>query len=264
VKDLGFALAPEAAPPATAGGVEGAEPEGRATPWRSLELVGVTHRYYREQEQESFRLGPIDLAFRPGEIVFLVGGNGSGKTTLARLLLGLYAPEAGEILLDGAPVRDALGYRRLFSAVFADYHVFEDLLGLDDPALAERARHYIARLELGHRVSVEAGRLRVVGLSQGQRKRLALLAAALEDRPFYVFDEWASDQDPTFRKVFYTELLPELRAAGKTALVITHDDQYFATADRCLRLDFGRLTEPPKAPLSSRTRITHDLQTPSA
>ncbi|HEU4404965.1 MAG TPA: cyclic peptide export ABC transporter [Polyangiaceae bacterium] len=266
VSDLGFALAPEAKPAAAAaaGGAEGPRPEGRAAPWRSLELVGVTHRYYREQEEESFRLGPIDLAFRPGEIVFLVGGNGSGKTTLARLLLGLYAPESGEILLDGAPVGDALGYRRLFSAVFADYHVFEELLGLDDPALAERARHYIARLELGHRVSVEGGRLRVAGLSQGQRKRLALLAAALEDRPFYVFDEWASDQDPAFRKVFYTELLPELRAAGKTALVITHDDQYFATADRCLRLDFGRLTEAPKAPLSSRTRTHHERQTPSA
>ncbi|MGK4003925.1 cyclic peptide export ABC transporter [Sorangium sp. So ce1036] len=244
--ELGLSLTPEAtiapdeAPP-RAGGAEGA----RA--WQRITLSGVTHRYYREKEEGSFQLGPIDLTFEPGELVFLVGGNGSGKTTLALLLLGLYAPESGEIRLDGAPVDDASRdqYRQLFSVVFGEYHLFEHLLGLSGPDLDERARRYIERLQLDRRVRVEGGALRVSGLSQGQRKRLALVTAYLEDRPFYVFDEWASDQDPQFRKIFYTELLPELRARGKTALVITHDDQYFALADRCLRLDFGRLTQLP-------------------
>jgi putative pyoverdin transport system ATP-binding/permease protein len=256
VGELGFSLAPEGEPAIVA----------RPAGWKSVELVGVTHRYYREQEEASFRLGPVDLSFRPGEIVFLVGGNGSGKTTLAKLLLGLYSPESGEIRLDGERIDEAgrERYRQLFSAVFADFHVFEELLGLDDPELAERAEYYLSRLQLGHRVRVEAGALRAGGLSQGQQKRLALLAASLDDRPFYVFDEWASDQDPQFRKVFYTELLPELRARGKTALVITHDDQYFATADRCLRIDFGCLTESATAPLSSRTRTNHERQTSSA
>ncbi|WP_437854524.1 cyclic peptide export ABC transporter [Sorangium sp. So ce363] len=245
---LGLSLTPEltgapSAPPR--GGAEGAP-----AAWKRLELAGVTHRYYREKEDGSFQLGPIDLTFRPGEIVYLVGGNGSGKTTLSLLLLGLYTPESGEIRLDGVPVDDAgrERYRQLFSVVFAEYHLFEKLLGLGGPDLDERARRYLERLQLDHRVRVEEGALRVTGLSQGQRKRLALLTAYLEDRPFYVFDEWASDQDPQFRKIFYTELLPELRARGKTALVITHDDQYFALADRCLRLDFGRLTELPAAP----------------
>lgn len=243
VRDLGLALASKThAPPSTQPGpwrthsAEGA--------WERLELLGVTHRYSREREEGTFRLGPIDLTFRPGEIVFLVGGNGSGKTTLALLLLGLYAPESGEIRLDGVPVDDTNRerYRQLFSVVFADYHLFENLLGLKSPDLDEHARRYLERLEIDHRVRVEAGAFQVDGLSQGQRKRLALLTAYLEDRPFYLFDEWASDQDPQFRKIFYTEILPELRAKGKTALVITHDDQYFAMADRCLRLDFGVLT----------------------
>ncbi|WP_437528309.1 cyclic peptide export ABC transporter [Sorangium sp. So ce726] len=243
--ELGLSLTPElesAAPQPRGGGME-----GTPAAWKRLDLVGVTHRYYREKEDGSFQLGPIDLTFRPGEIVYLVGGNGSGKTTLSLLLLGLYTPESGEIRLDGVPIDDAgrERYRQLFSVVFAEYHLFERLLGLGGPDLDERARRYLERLQLDHRVRVEEGALRVTGLSQGQRKRLALLTAYLEDRPFYVFDEWASDQDPQFRKIFYTELLPELRARGKTALVITHDDQYFALADRCLRLDFGRLTQLP-------------------
>ncbi|WP_437688566.1 cyclic peptide export ABC transporter [Sorangium sp. So ce176] len=248
VSNLGLALAPEpeieAREPPRQGGAE-----GPPAAFERLELTGVTHRYYREKEDGSFQLGPIDLTFQPGEIVYLVGGNGSGKTTLSLLLLGLYAPESGEIRLDGVPIddRNRERYRQLFSVVFAEYHLFERLLGLSGPDLDERARRYLERLQLDHRVRVEDGALRVTGLSQGQRKRLALLTAYLEDRPFYVFDEWASDQDPHFRKVFYTELLPELRARGKTALVITHDDQYFALADRCLRLDFGRLTELPAA-----------------
>ncbi|KYF53885.1 ABC transporter ATP-binding protein, partial [Sorangium cellulosum] len=244
VNNLGLALTPEptieAKEPPRQGGAD--DPPAA---FERLELTGVTHRYYREKEDGTFQLGPVDLTFQPGEIVYLVGGNGSGKTTLSLLLLGLYAPESGEIRLDGVPVDDANRerYRQLFSVVFAEYHLFEQLLGLGGPDLDERARRYLERLQLDHRVRVEEGALRVTGLSQGQRKRLALLTAYLEDRPFYVFDEWASDQDPQFRKIFYTELLPELRARGKTALVITHDDQYFALADRCLRLDFGRLTE---------------------
>ncbi|WP_433931232.1 cyclic peptide export ABC transporter [Sorangium cellulosum] len=264
VRDLGLALTPEVADAAPAAAPHDPSTSARAglarnvrdvrnvenreipRAWSRIELVGVTHRYHREREEGSFRLGPIHMAFKPGEIVYLVGGNGSGKTTLALLLLGLYAPESGEIRVDGVPVDDANRdqYRQLFSVIFADYHLFDHLLGLSGPDVDERARRYLERLQLDHRVGVEAGALRVSGLSQGQRKRLALLTASLEDRPFYVFDEWASDQDPQFRRVFYTELLPELRAQGKTAFVITHDDQYFALADRCLRLDFGQLTQP--------------------
>jgi putative ATP-binding cassette transporter len=227
-------------------------PGDRSPPWTTfqrLELAGVTHRYGAERDDTSFQLGPIDLAFRPGEIVYLVGGNGSGKTTLALLLLGLYAPHAGMVRVDGVPVHDGNRdrYRELFAAVFADYHLFDAWLGASGPGLDERARGLLERLRLADRVRVEAGAIRAGGLSQGQRRRLALAVACLDDRPFYVFDEWAADQDPQFRRIFYIELLPELRARGKAVLVITHDDRYFALADRCLRLEHGRLIEPAEA-----------------
>jgi putative ATP-binding cassette transporter len=215
--------------------------------WRRLDLVGLTHHYAREGEERPFRLGPIDLTFKPGEVTFLIGGNGSGKTTLALLLLGLYTPDAGRILLDGVPIDAANreAYRQLFSTVFSDFHLFDSLLGLEQENLDGVARMYLERLQLESKVRITGGSFSTKALSQGQRKRLALLTAYVEDRPFYLFDEWAADQDPLFRKVFYTELLPDLKARGKAVFVITHDDRYFSCADRCIRLDFGRLVEAP-------------------
>ena len=212
----------------------------------SIELAGIRHSYYREREESHFVLGPIDLTIHAGEVLFLVGGNGSGKTTLAKLITGLYAPEEGEIILDGAPVLGEEGweaYRQHFAAVFSDFYVFEALLGFDLPAgdLDAEARRLLAHLQLDHKVSVDGGLLSTTRLSQGQRKRLALLTAYLEDRPVYVFDEWAADQDPLFKRVFYTELLPELKRAGKTVIVISHDDRYYDIADRIVKLEDGRI-----------------------
>ncbi|MGZ3457744.1 MAG: cyclic peptide export ABC transporter [Archangium sp.] len=218
-----------------------------------LELLGVTHTYHREREDSSFTLGPITLTLEKGELVFLVGGNGSGKTTLAKLLIGLYAPESGEVRLDGVPITDENReeHRQCFSTVFSDYYLFDSLLGLAPAGLVPRARQYLERLHLDHKVKIDDdGTLSTTELSQGQRKRLALLTAWLEDRPVYVFDEWGADQDPIFKAVFYEELLPEMKRAGKTVLVISHDDRYFHVADRLLHLESGKLrpeTEPTPA-----------------
>jgi len=217
--------------------------EGSTLGWGRLELRGVTHSYRRENEEESFLLGPIDLAFEPGELVFLVGGNGSGKTTLAKLVVGLYAPEDGEIRFAGETIGDdnRERYRESFAVVFSDFFVFEKLLGLDAGALDGEARRYLTRLHLEQKVQVKDGVLSTIDLSQGQRKRLALMTAYLEDRPIYLFDEWAADQDPLFKEIFYLVLLPELKARGKTIFVISHDDHYFHVADRILKLDYGKI-----------------------
>lgn len=226
-------------------GTAGRLPEKTLPPWERLELVGVTHSYYREREAGQFVLGPISLTLWPGEVVFLVGGNGSGKTTLAKLITGLYIPEGGQIRLNGRLVdeynRDRL--RQHFSVVFSDFYLFEQFLGLEGPDLDRRARAYVERLQLDGKVTVEGGRLSTTELSQGQRKRLALLTAYLEDRPIYLFDEWAADQDPHFKEIFYHRLLPELKARGKAVLVISHDDRYFGVADRILKLEDGQLID---------------------
>ena len=224
--------------------------------WRKLELSNVTHVYRREGEESDFVLGPIDLAIRRGELVFVAGGNGSGKTTLAKLIVGLYIPEAGEIRLDGMSVNDENReqYRGLFSVVFSDFFLFDSLLGLGEPRLDERAGDYLARLQLSHKVQVKGGALSSTDLSQGQRKRLALLTAYLEDRPVYLFDEWAADQDPHFKETFYLHLLPDLKARGKTVIVISHDDKYYYVADRLLKLEDGKLSEAAEPAYSQQSR----------
>lgn len=226
-----------------------------------LAMINITHRYHREEGDRSFTLGPINLTLNPGELVFLIGGNGSGKTTLSLLLVGLYAPEHGTITLGGEPITDERleYYRQQFSAVFSDFYLFDTLLGFSGGKLDTEARDYLRHLQLDHKVHIEQGSFSTLNLSQGQRKRLALLVAFLEDRPFYVFDEWAADQDPVFKNIFYTEILPALKARGKTVVVITHDDSYFQVADRCLKLDNGQLQELPIAAWKNDMTPTQDL-----
>lgn len=225
-----------------------------APKFERLELVRVTHSYHREREDDHFSLGPINLTFQPGEIVFLVGGNGSGKSTLAKVITGLYPPEEGTIRLNGRPVTEQNrdDYRQCFSAVFADFYLFDNLLGQPGRDLDVQAREYLRQLHLDHKVKVVDGVLSTTQLSSGQRKRLALLNAYLEDRPFYLFDEWASDQDPLFKELFYTQLMPELKARNKTVLAITHDDKYFHLADRIIKLDYGQIVTDGATPAQTQ------------
>ena len=225
-------------------------------------LRGVRYAFDAPEGGEVFALGPIDLRLCRGEMVFVVGDNGSGKTTLVKLLLGLYAPHEGHVAIDGAAVdaerRD--DYRQLFTTVFSDFYLFEDLAAGEGEAhgeasmqvLPQRALPYLERLEIAHKVSLKDGAFTTTDLSTGQRKRLALVHAYLEGRPVLVFDEWAADQDPTFRHLFYTELLPELRAKGHLLVVISHDDRYFHLADRVITMRAGRIADDrPRVHLES-------------
>lgn len=224
-------------------------------PLQSIVLQGVLHRYYHEQKDEMFTLGPIDLEFRPGEITFLVGGNGSGKTTLAKLLVGLYPPEEGRIMLNSQVINNSNRdyYRQFFTTIFSDFHLFDRLLEVSDGNMLDKnGNELLTKLHLQHKVKVRNGAFSTLALSQGQRKRLALVVAYLENRPFLVFDEWAADQDPVFKDIFYRELLPELRTMGKTVLIISHDDRYFHLADRLIRMENGQISlDSPKSPATS-------------
>jgi len=195
-----------------------------------------------------FEVGPIDGEVRRGEVLFLVGGNGSGKTTLLKLLTALYWPAQGCIRVDGAAIGPAMvqSYRNLFSAIFSDFHLFERMHGLGQVA-PERVHALLEEMGLSRKTAFEHGRFTTTRLSTGQRKRLALVVACLEDKPVYVFDEVAADQDAHFRGHFYETLLPALKRQGNTVVVVTHDDRYFHVADRVLTMDYGKLRPPPAA-----------------
>jgi putative ATP-binding cassette transporter len=230
------------------------EPAPRPLAFRdSLQLRAVTHSYPALSDERGFLLGPVDLEIPAGELLFLAGGNGSGKTTLVKLLTGLYEPDSGRVVLDGRTIgaEDGESYRQLFSVVYADGYLFSHLFGIEGPDVDNQARQGLERLGLAGKTRVERGAFSTIDLSQGQRRRLALLAACLEDRPILVFDEWAANQDPHFKKFFYLDVLPELRANGKTIIVISHDEEFYEVADRVVRLLDGRIADiAPAAVLS--------------
>lgn len=219
-----------------------------ASAWQTLELRDVCFHY----GEQGFAVGPINLTLRRGELLFLIGGNGSGKSTLAMLLTGLYQPHAGSLLLDGKEISSKQPdlWRQHFSAVFTDVHLFDRLIGRGgepaDPALVQR---WLERLKMSEKLQLDGNRVLNLQLSKGQSKRLALLLAAAEERDILLLDEWAADQDPHFRRIFYRELLPWLQASGKTVFAISHDDHYFTHADRLLEMRNGQLVE-----LSGRER----------
>ena len=216
------------------------------TQFTRLQLHGITYTYPGKDDEYHFCLTPINLIFKPGEIVFFVGGNGSGKSTFAKLLTGLYQPHNGHISVDGRVIdeQNIEWYRAFFSAVFCDFYLFDRVVGRAGNQVADSTiQYYLEKLQIAHKVSVSQGQFSSTDLSQGQRKRLALLMAYVADRPIILLDEWAADQDPQFRKVFYTELLPEFKRQGKTIVAITHDDHYFHMADRIYRFDAGELTD---------------------
>jgi putative ATP-binding cassette transporter len=221
--------------------------------WEHLDMEGVRFAY-EVDHKNGFVLGPLDFTLRRGEVVFLVGGNGSGKSTFVKVLAGLYLPQEGTIKLDGCCISEANceWLQDHFSVIFSDFYLFDRFLGLDERDLDARAREYLVQLELTDKVEVCHGVLSTTALSQGQRKRLALLTAFLEDRPIYVFDEWAADQDPHYREIFYNVLLPDLTARGKTILVISHDDRYYHCGDRIVKLEYGELAS------DTRPRRTKD------
>jgi putative ATP-binding cassette transporter len=210
--------------------------------WHKIVLSDIEFRYKGDGDS-SFQVGPLNFWLQQGETVFVTGGNGSGKTTLIKILAGLYRPQLGKILVDGVAVTDSDvdDYRQKFSAIFFDFHLFDKLHGL--PGMDEEAASYLKHLRLDNKVKVENGELSTINLSQGQKKRLALLTAYLEDRPIYIFDEWAADQDFGFREFFYYEIIPGLKRRNKTVIVISHDDRYFHLADRLVKLEFGRVVD---------------------
>jgi putative pyoverdin transport system ATP-binding/permease protein len=201
-------------------------------------------QFQYDAEEKSFGIGPVNFSVKKGDVIFIYGGNGSGKTTFIHSLLGIYIPTGGQIRLNDVLVtrQNYPEYRTIFSVVFSDFYLFPELLAIDSPNI-ENWEYYLRLFELDGVVKLEEKCFSTIDLSTGQRKRLALIAALLEEKPVLVIDEWAADQDPYFRKKFYTEILPVLKEKDFTVIAITHDDKYYHCADKVYKMEYGELVE---------------------
>ncbi|MFZ8201758.1 cyclic peptide export ABC transporter [Alteromonas portus] len=229
--------------------------EGKTSHWGKLTLSQVTYSYQGQGDDKGFQVGPIDLEFHPGSLSFIVGGNGSGKSTLSKMITMLYLPSSGEVYCDNESVtaQNINNFRKQIFAIFSDYFLFSQLLIEVTEEVEEQANQLLKKLCLDHKVTLKEGHFSTTSLSDGQRKRLSLLVAILENKQLYLFDEWAADQDPEFRHLFYTEILPELKRKGKTVVIISHDDRYFDVADQLIVMEQGKLAaiNPLKTGLAS-------------
>jgi len=211
--------------------------------WQTLRFDDVCYQYADHNGDAGFKVGPLSFEIRKGEITFIVGGNGSGKSTLSKLITLHFRPNSGDILFDGELVneRNLAGFRRGVAAIYSDYYLFDRALGLGGRDVQADVDTYLKAMGLDSKVTFVDGRFSTLSLSDGQKRRLALVVAYLEDAELYLFDEWAADQDPTFKSVFYNRILPELKARGKAVVAISHDDRFFGVADRLVVMSEGKL-----------------------
>ena len=214
--------------------------------WQTLKITELGYQYCNNNDDYQFSLKPVTLSLNRGEVVYICGGNGSGKSTFIKTLLGLYKASSGTVQLDNQLISEAhlSDYQSQFSCIFVDFYLFDSVLNAQgEVADNQEVEHYLEKLKLQHKVQAKDGQLSTTKLSQGQRKRLALLHSYIQDAPIVVFDEWAADQDPTFRAFFYHQLLPQLKAQNKLVIAVTHDDEYFHLADKLIKFNEGQGTQ---------------------
>ena len=216
------------------------------TNWKSLRLDRITYQYPSNGDEAGFALSPISLEINRGEVLFLVGGNGSGKSTIAKLISQHYIPDSGKAYLDNQVIcpDSTASLRQQMFAIYSDYYLFEKLLVEVTPELIDLSSRCLKQLKLDKKVKLVDGQFSTTALSDGQRKRLALLVGILENKNLYVFDEWAADQDLEFRDFFYSNVLPDLKRQNKAIVVISHDERYFHVADKLIKIDQGQVIRP--------------------
>lgn len=208
---------------------------------QKITLDQVQYQHPTGHSAKPFLLGPVSYEFELGKVYYIRGNNGSGKTTLMRLLTGLYAPSQGQIQVDGVTVEQPVSksYRDMFAVVFSDFYLFKKMYGLTNYS-QDDIDELLKLFKMQGKLSIKHGEFSALSFSTGQRKRIALLVAILEKRPFIILDEWAADQDPEFRQEFYEHIIPMFREMGKGVIAITHDDQYYNTADHVLYMADGK------------------------
>ncbi|NLZ36257.1 MAG: ABC transporter ATP-binding protein [Clostridiales bacterium] len=222
----------------------GGESEAKRRIPMTIELQNLSFRY---PESETYVLKNINLTFHLGEKIAIVGKNGAGKTTLIKLLLGLYTPTEGRILLDGKDISEILKdeYSAVFSAAFQDSELFRysvrENISFDRPFDEERAEEILRALKIWERLErcedgLETYVTRALNengsdFSGGERKRILIARALYREAGIYIFDEPTAELSPRGEQLIYDSIfnLPSVQ----TVFFISHR---LASCKRCSRI----------------------------
>lgn len=215
----------------------------------SIQMIDVCFRY---ADEEPWILRHANISIKPGEFVVFIGQSGGGKSTLLKLLMGLYSPAEGQILIDGRPLQSfgLRNYRRQLGVVMQDDQLFAgtlaDNISLFDPELDMQRIEEVTKLAAIHHdiMHMPMRFMTVVGdlgstLSAGQRQRL-LLARALYRRPSILFlDEGTANLDPHNEQ----NVISAIKKIPITRIVVAHRPAVLEVADRVFGVRHGFLEE---------------------
>ena len=213
--------------------------------------VGLVVRGLRKSFGEQEVLKGVDIEVKPGEIFVIMGPSGSGKSVLLKHLIGLEAPDAGEILINGEPVHpDEIAGKYRMAMVFQSGALLNSL------TVGENVGLYLAEHRLkspAEIAAIVAEKLEAVGLkdaadkmpgelSGGMKKRVAIARSLVIEPQLILYDEPTSELDPISSVVIGEEILKLKHRIHVTSLVVTHDrDLAFGVADRIAVINEGRI-----------------------
>ena len=206
----------------------------------------------------------ISVTIPPGQFVAIVGASGSGKSTLLGLLAGLDTPSSGEIWLDGVPIHNLVEAElatvrgKKIGFVFQSYQLIQTLTALENVLLPfelnvagsglDKARRLLGEVGLAERIDHYP-----VQLSGGEQQRVALARAFVVDPPIVMADEPTGNLDSTNGRLVLDLLLDRNRRAGTTLVLVTHDAEVAAMADRKIVLRDGLIVEDTCPDVASAT-----------
>jgi putative ABC transport system ATP-binding protein len=210
------------------------------------------NKIYSVDHQNIIVLNDVSLSVEPGEFLVVTGSSGSGKTTLLTLLSGLDKPTSGRVLIDQRDITDASEddlaplRNRMIGFVFQAFHLIPSMSALENimfPAELQglgdaetKARQLLERVGLSDRADNLPSRL-----SGGEKQRVSLCRAMINDPKLIFADEPTGNLDSRNGRIVFSQLIEMKNEKGATLIVVTHNTEIAAAADRVLGLKDGRL-----------------------
>lgn len=224
----------------------------------SIKTIEFEHVYYKYTHAEEYALSDVCVTIEKGKRLAVVGENGAGKTTFIKLLLGLYTPTSGRILINGEPLSNIRlsDYRRCISALFQDFHILAFSIA-ENIALSEknididRVREALQKVDMLKRVDALPSAINTtvthkiedggIELSGGEAQRLALSRAIYRRADMYVLDEPSAALDPIAESNIYDMIANSM--SGNTMIFVSHRLASTRFCDEILFFEKGFITQ---------------------